>query len=76
MYNGSPLVENHVETHIFCLFELATHGHIVAVVDHKSGQHGEVEQPLFTNHPVVTITSTDANMANIDADIRNIQISG
>ena len=72
--DGRTFVENHVETHVLGLFAHIIHSHVVAVVDHEGGEHGEVEKPFFTKHPVVAIASTNADVADFDTHIRCIGI--
>ena len=67
VHDGGPLVENHVQAHGLRLLALATHGEVVAVVDDEGGQHGEVEQPLAAEHPVVAIAAADAEVAHVEA---------
>ena len=55
---------------------LTVHGHFVAVIDHEGGQHGQVEQPSFAQHPVVAVAAADADMPDIDGDIRGIGVLG
>ena len=57
---GGTLVENHVEAYVFGLLALVVHGEVVAVVHHKGGQHGEMNEPFLAKHPVVAIAAANA----------------
>ena len=73
--HGGTLVEDHVEAHVLCLLALAAHGHVVAVIDHEGGQHGEVKQPTAAQYPVVAVAAPDADVAHVDARFGSIGTS-
>lgn len=45
---------------MFGISTLGIHSHVVVIVDDEGGQHREVEQPPFAEHPVVAVAATDA----------------
>ena len=74
--DSGSFVEYHVEANVLGHFPFSIYGEFVAVIDDEGGEHREMEQPLLSEYPVVAITTSNADMSDVDVDVRSIRISG